>query len=365
MRYLFFDIECANCDGGRGKICSFGYLLADEALRPIVKRDLVINPKAPFHLTGRANRPDLELAYPVSVFRKAPDFAYFYSEIAALLAAPEQVIFGFAMENDALFLKSECERYGVPMLSFSFFDVQKMLMEFLKQKEALSLEKAMDLLEIPRTEILHRSDEDAQMTMRVLKALCEKCGQVPKQLCTTYPLAYGELQDGHVRSAYLQHCEEVRKEKERVYLQAHPERADYIEPPLENFRLFRKFLKKLKRRNAQISLPLEGCTVCFDSVYERSHFTDMVKLIQRLTDAGGRYTGKGTECTDFVMASDPQMLADCPRYRAAKAKMAEENSEAQIRFCTLSEFLQKLGLNESAFAAMPAVDLSYLKQNFL
>ena len=28
MKYLFFDIECA--DGGKATICSFGYVIADE-----------------------------------------------------------------------------------------------------------------------------------------------------------------------------------------------------------------------------------------------------------------------------------------------------------------------------------------------
>ena len=30
MKYLFFDIECANCYDGVGKICEFGYVLTDE-----------------------------------------------------------------------------------------------------------------------------------------------------------------------------------------------------------------------------------------------------------------------------------------------------------------------------------------------
>ena len=56
MEYLFFDIECANCDGGNGKICSFGYVLADSRLDVMEKRDIVINPKAPFKLKGWGNK---------------------------------------------------------------------------------------------------------------------------------------------------------------------------------------------------------------------------------------------------------------------------------------------------------------------
>jgi hypothetical protein len=43
MDYIFFDIECANCFGGRGKICSFGYVITDENFNIRQKNDLIIN----------------------------------------------------------------------------------------------------------------------------------------------------------------------------------------------------------------------------------------------------------------------------------------------------------------------------------
>ena len=35
--YLFFDCECANCFDGIGKICSLGYVLADDELNIIMR----------------------------------------------------------------------------------------------------------------------------------------------------------------------------------------------------------------------------------------------------------------------------------------------------------------------------------------
>lgn len=46
MDYLFFDIEC--CDGRN--ICEFGYVVADENLKPINKDIILINPDARFNL---------------------------------------------------------------------------------------------------------------------------------------------------------------------------------------------------------------------------------------------------------------------------------------------------------------------------
>ena len=44
MNYLFFDIECANCDNGNGKICSFGYVLTDTDFNILEYTDLIIDP---------------------------------------------------------------------------------------------------------------------------------------------------------------------------------------------------------------------------------------------------------------------------------------------------------------------------------
>ena len=48
MEFLFFDVECANCFGGVGKMCSFGYVLVDSEFNVIETDDIVMNPEAPF-----------------------------------------------------------------------------------------------------------------------------------------------------------------------------------------------------------------------------------------------------------------------------------------------------------------------------
>ena len=29
MNFVFYDVECANCYNGKGKLCSFGYVITD------------------------------------------------------------------------------------------------------------------------------------------------------------------------------------------------------------------------------------------------------------------------------------------------------------------------------------------------
>ena len=97
MRYLFFDIEC--CDGKH--ICEFGYVITDENFNPLEKKDITINPKAKFNLTGRPNRPDIKLFYSEEFYYSSPEFPVFYDEIKRLLEYDEQIIMGHAISNDA------------------------------------------------------------------------------------------------------------------------------------------------------------------------------------------------------------------------------------------------------------------------
>lgn len=100
--YLFFDIECANCFNGNGKICSFGYVIADERLRITEQRDIVVNPRQKFHLHSRNGACDIELAYPTETFRQAPDFPYFYEEISQMLTAPDRFVFGHSVDRKSV-----------------------------------------------------------------------------------------------------------------------------------------------------------------------------------------------------------------------------------------------------------------------
>ena len=65
MNYVFFDIECANCIHGEGKICSFGFVKTDENFNVIQEHDLLRNPDAPFLLGNAKTGKGITLAYPL------------------------------------------------------------------------------------------------------------------------------------------------------------------------------------------------------------------------------------------------------------------------------------------------------------
>ena len=172
MKYLFFDIECA--DGGKATICSFGYVIADMDFKIIKREDIIMNPEGHFFLTGRAGRPNVQLAYPKETFFRSPKFSKFHSKLKALLENEEYYIVGHSIGDDVAYLNKACARYGLEPFNFSYFDTQRMHRELSGNNKSISLEHAIETYEITESFRYHQSVEDARATMFLLKALLKK-----------------------------------------------------------------------------------------------------------------------------------------------------------------------------------------------
>jgi hypothetical protein len=83
MKYLFFDIECANCFDGKAKICEFGYVLTDEKFNVLQEDTFQINPRSKFDKLGFKKR-GIKLAYPYEYYYNQPDFKCFYEKIKSV-----------------------------------------------------------------------------------------------------------------------------------------------------------------------------------------------------------------------------------------------------------------------------------------
>lgn len=188
MRYLFFDIECA--DGNRA-ICEYGYVLTDEKFNVLIKRNILMDPECQFNLTGREGQDDLILTYPYSEYYKFYPFDDSYETIKNLMTQKDLLIFGHAVNNDIGFLFKDCNRYKLPLFNYVAYDIQKMLPVFNKQnKRYTSLENAfVDLVPLKIRSKLkdHRACDDAMKTMLVFKAMVLDLEFTPKDLIESCP----------------------------------------------------------------------------------------------------------------------------------------------------------------------------------
>ena len=170
MNFVFFDIECANCLKGEGKICSFGYVKTDENFQVIKKKDIIMNPNAPFLLGNVKTGEGIKLAYPLFKFKNSYTFPHYYLEIKALLEDENNMCLGFAVAQDISYLSYSCQRYNLPIIKCRFFDIQRMEKEINHRKNNSGLDHLVQEFNLtPYT--YHRSDDDAMMTMEVFQCL--------------------------------------------------------------------------------------------------------------------------------------------------------------------------------------------------
>ena len=337
MEYLFFDIECANCDGGDGKICSFGYVLTDTSFNVIESDDIIIDPNAPFRLRGygKAQKTYIELAYPEEVFRAAPRFPVFYDRISELLKRNDTMIFGFAPENDAAFLASEFERYDLENIDFEFCDVQRIFKRHINETggNQFSLVRACEHLGIASPETVHKSVDDAMATMGVLKRICAEEGRGAPELMVYYAPCTGELIDGELNVSYF---------KKRAPLE--PWELNMMKGVNEDN--FKKILKKTRRSKNARSGPIRGRTFCISDGYEYNRYHQMCMLVPLVAEAGGKITRKVKECDVFVSGTvrkSDGKFARCQRMRTVKEYVA---SGKNIQIVSLKTFLGWLRMTE-------------------
>lgn len=340
---MFFDIECANCDGGRGKICSFGYVLTDTSFAVLEEEDIIIDPAAPFRLQGygREAKKYIELAYPEEVFRAAPRFDRFYGRLSELLCTPGTIAFGYAPENDAGFLASEFERYALRPLDFEFCDVQRIFKRHMRYEGAnqFSLTHACEALGIEAPETAHKSVDDAMATMRVLKKICFEEGRGAPELAELYSPCTGELIGGVMTVSYF------KKKPEPV-----PGEENLMKGVNEDN--FKKLLRRTRCTMSAAHPKLRGRRLCFTYAYEFEHYNEMCVLVELLARLGARVTRKATECDIYVQCSGAR--SDGRNLRCRRRCITEQRRAAgeNVRYIRFETLLEWLGTDERSLAEL-------------
>lgn len=351
MRYLFFDIECCN---GRD-ICEFGYVITDENFNVIEKRDITINPQSQFNLIGRENHKDLFLAYPEAVYFDSPTFSRYHKEIKTLIEYQDQIIIGHAIENDAKFLRTACERCGLAYISFDFNDSQKMFKEFFNFSKRISLENAGELLEVEKPQYSHKSDDDSLLTMRFVKKMCEYMEVTLPELIDLCPTCSGKIADGNITFADVEN-----RISKWVELAQADENNSIVK---KNIKLFHFFLENVKRKNKLVCPKLAGKKICISLNYELYHFKEMLAIIQKITDCGGKYNLKASQNDIFVsydLYDGENNLLPCSRRKYVDEAISQGKA---IQIISFSELLNMLGTTEDELAKTPFPEESaFIKQ---
>ncbi|MBO5440603.1 MAG: hypothetical protein J6A53_08115 [Clostridia bacterium] len=361
MKYVFFDIECANCFHGNGKICSFGYVVTDERFKILEKRDIPMNPHSKFHLFGHKNHPGIVLAYDEKTFNSSPDFIHFYKKIRNLLTDKHCMNFGFSVLSDAGYIKSECKRYAKEMFDYEFIDVQRIYTDFKGLDNTPALIKCAAEYGVTESQEIHKSDDDSYFTMRVLKGLCEEAGLTVKELIEKYPHCQGKCKNGEIESEYLKFKEEQKLHKlSKMEKLTGSLRSNWVYRVEGNYDEINAYAKKVYvNRKSDSSLSCKR--VCLSGLYEDYHFNEMMNIISLLAENGAKYTKRAYACDVFVtydLIDKNGKEYKC--YRKEKALNAIK-SGSEIEIITFDKLLELLNTDENAIKVLDRSKLAPLK----
>ena len=122
----------------------------------------------------------------------------------------------------------------------------------------------------------------------------------------------------------------------------------------ENAELFVKYLKGLMPKKTRKPPLLSGHTVTVGVNYQRTHFNEMLYLVQMITNAGGRYTLSTREADTLYVWEDAE---NDPRYEIAK-EMGEE-----IEILPIKNLFDLLETSDMRLSRKPKMDLSAFEEN--
>ncbi|MBQ3235022.1 MAG: 3'-5' exonuclease [Clostridia bacterium] len=182
MKILSYDIESTTGSHSDGSMCTFGYCIADEKFNIIEQRDIVMRPH------GKRYEPRIKLHYDKAFIKAQKPFPEYYEEIKRLFKESDLII-GFSVSNDVDFLNNACDIYKLDKIEYEFLDIQLLHKTVEKRQNASGLESVANEMGIEY--LAHRSDEDARVTLLLLKNITESLGLTIDGVLNKYHITQG------------------------------------------------------------------------------------------------------------------------------------------------------------------------------
>lgn len=222
MTYLFFDIECANCFNGIGKICSFGYVLCDENFSVIESEDFLMNPDTIFDWYLFKQNSKCRLSYSREDYIANPKFPHYYDKIKSLLEESNRIVIGFGCQSDVATIATECLRYDLELIDFNCHDIHTALEKFFGEKGGLGT--LVEKLGISTEGMeFHDSRADAYFTMKVTEKLVNEQKKPLNEILAPFtPFSSKLLRKQKIKKLYSNYLERKESAKSKDGRPARP-----------------------------------------------------------------------------------------------------------------------------------------------
>ena len=198
---------------------------------------------------------------------------------------------------------------------------------------------------------VHKSDEDALLTMKVLRGIAALTGAAPVKLLEQYPVCRGDLEDGRVLIRI--------PEGQDVLVRVLGDKSDRIAPKSDNRTIYIRFIRFVKPSGAVYPQWLRGKRVGVPEKYAERHYQNALKLIQLICDCGGRYSLIPEDCQYFItfpVYDDTGV----EKVSAEELRILQKRPISRAKFLAPAQFFANCHLNAEQFDALPTPDVKYL-----
>lgn len=304
MKILSYDIESTTGNHCDGSMCSFGYCLSNETFDILSQEDIVMNPKT------RRFENRIPLHYEKAYIKAQPRFNEHYEKIKTLFSENDLII-GFSVSNDVDFLNNACEVYSLDKIDYEFLDVQLLYKTVFKKPTLSALSTIAEELGIEY--LAHRSDEDARVTLLVLKHIVNYVNLPIKEVLRKYSITLGTNKNGESMP-----CTNGTLTKKEI-----------------NYLLL-KFVEENYRHSRRYKGGLSFKTFSFEDGIRYGDIDKFRQIIKRIYDLNGRI-GSIESSNVFVKLDDSTL-----QEKVQKSLDERNNGKTRITVITLSKLLETL-----------------------
>ena len=231
-------------------------------------------------------------------------------------------------------------------INFDFVDSQKIYREFVGNRSSISLEKAEKILNLEKPKFLHKSDDDALLTIQLVSKICSILQMSLSEVISLCPTACGKSHYFNITYTGDSLPEMIVELDKNVNALSSKRKQKCIA----------QFAEQVQPNGEITKSKLTGTKLCLSTVYEKENTKETIKLIQLLANHGCQYNTKVSE-NDFYVASTEDIenseSEEHTRYYAA----THGDDGHVVEMLTMDELLTILSVTEDELAkmAMPKV----------
>ena len=259
MIIVAFDTECSRDFGTHCEMCSFGYVVADEALTVEISKKCYIKASKP---TGRQKKA---IRTPYEKFANAPEYKFTHPVIMDIFEQKDAIFISHSPETDFRYICCMNKRYGTEQVSCKAYDLLTIVRNYADIPN-------YSLSGIMKTFGLHydRKAENgsAKACIDILRYICKEEGTTVEQL--------------------LQVCG----------------RGAVVDSEVINHRTMLKFkqerLNKYYDQNPKKDGKFKGLTFSMAESFEDSRIEIGFHIAETISHHGGKLTRKVSESSIFV-----------------------------------------------------------------